>query len=184
MKQSDPLQMVQQGSLERPGPVGRIVRLALGILCTYALYQLILYRVSITTTPVSVLPNIAVIVLAAILVINYVGNIGFGRSFGRWPSYVSIGTALFFAAMSLLAFGTANHPMLGAALWLWLVYFYGHLGVSFLLAGAIATPGCEMRAIPELVGRVTGREVEEHHCPAAFISRIDAWERGRGAPPV
>ena len=183
MKQSDPLQLVEEGSLDRPGPIGRIVRLVLGIVCSYALYQLIVYRASIIATPVSVLANLTVMVLAALFIINYVVNIGFGKSFGRWPSYVSIAAVLLFAMMSWLAFGTPDHPMLGVVLWLWLVYFYLHLGVSFVLAAAIATPGCEMRAIPELVGRLTGRRVEEHHCPASFITRIDAWERGRVAPP-
>jgi len=176
MKQSDPLQLVEEGSLERPGPVGRIVRLALAILCSYALYELIVYRASIIATPVSSLANFTVMVLAALFIINYVVNIGFGKSFGRWPSYISVSVMLVFAAMSWLAFGTADHPMLGVVLWLWLVYFYLHLGASFVLAAVIATPGCEMRSIPELVGRLTGRTVEEHHCPASFITSIDAWE--------
>ena len=67
MKQSDPLQLVEEGSLERPGPVGRIVRLALAILCSYALYELIVYRASIIATPVSSLANFTVMVLAALL---------------------------------------------------------------------------------------------------------------------
>ncbi len=184
MKQSDPLQLVEQGSLDRPGPVGRLVRLSLGVLCSYALYQLILYRVSIMATPVSVLPSLTVMMVAAILIINYVVNIGFGRSLGRWPSYVSVGSVLLLATISWLTFGTADHPMLGVGIWIWLVYFYLHLGVSFVLAAAIATPGCEMRAIPELFGRLTGRTVAEHHCPASFITKIDDWERGKQAPPI
>ncbi len=183
MKQSDPLQLVAQGSLERPGPIGRLARLALGLVCAYALHELILYRVSITSTPVTVLPNLTVMVLAAILIINYVVNIGFGRSFGRWPSYISIAIALMLAIVSWLKFGTVDHPVLGLALWFWLVYFYLHLGISFVLAAAIATPGCEMRAIPDLYGRLTGRRAEEHHCPAGFLTGLDAWERGRNAPP-
>ncbi len=177
MKQSDPLQLVEQGSLDRPGPVGRLVRMSLGVLCSYALYQLILYRVSIMATPVSMLPNLTVMVVAAILIINYVVNIGFGKSFGRWPSYISIALALSLAAVSWLVFGTADHPVVGLAFWSWLVYFYSHLGVSFVLSAVIATPGCEMRAIPELFGRITGRETEEHHCPASFITKIDDWEK-------
>ncbi len=184
MKQSDPLQMVAQGSLDRPGPVGRIVRLSLGILCSYGIYGLVLNRANIIWNPVSVLPNIWVMVVIALLIINYVVNIGFGKSFGRWPSYISIAVALLLATVSWLKFGTPDHPLLGTALWLWMAYFYGHLGVSFLLAAAIATPGCEMRAIPELYGRVTGKETEEHHCPASFITTIDAWERRRRAPPI
>lgn len=177
MKQSDPLQLVQRGSLERPGPIGRMVRLALGIVCTYVLYDVIRYREDIIATPVSLLPNLTVMVLAAILIVNYVVNIGFGRSFGRWPSYVSIGVLLFFAVNAWLAFGTPDHPLPGTVLWIWLVYFYSHLGASFVLAAIIATPGCEMRSIPELIGRVTGRAVEEHHCPASLITKVDAWEK-------
>ncbi len=184
MKQSDPLQLVAQGSLDRPGPVGRSVRLAFGLLCSYALFELVLYRVNIISNPVSVLPSISIMVVVAILIINYVVNIGFGKSFGRWPSYISIAVALLLGTVSWLTFGTPDHPMLGTALWLWLAYFYSHLGVSFLLAAVIATPGCEMRSIPDLYGRVTGRETDEHHCPASFITAIDAWESGRRATPI
>ena len=72
-----------------------------------------------------------------------------------------------------------DHPLFGAALWAWLVYFFAHLGVSFILSAIIATPGCEMRAIPHLFGKISGRAVAEHHCPASFITGIDAWESKR-----
>jgi len=179
MKQSDPLQLVDEGSLTPPGPVGRVVRLALGIGCLYALYMLFLYHQSIIQRPISVLPNIALMVFAAIIIINYVVNIGFGKSWGRWPSYISIAVALLLATVSWLAFGTPDHAMLGGALWLWLFYFFVHLGVSFILSAMIATPGCEMRAIPHLFRMITGRTAAEHHCPASFITRIDAWDRER-----
>ena len=184
MKQSDPLQLVTQGSLERPGPIGRLTRLALGLVCAYALYELIFYRVNIISTPVTVLPNLTVMVFAAILIMNYVVNIGFGKSWGRWPSYITLIAAAALSGLGWLLFGTPDHPVLGVALWLWLVYFYAHLGFSFLLAAIIATPGCEMRSIPELLGRMTGRAAQEHHCPASFITKIDAWERGRGTSPT
>ena len=179
MKQSDALQLVDAGSLSRPGPISRIVRLALGIGCLYALFQLILYRESIIATPVAVLPNMAILVLAVLFIVNYVVNIGFGQSWGRRPSYLFLGGGLILAASSSVAFGSPNHPLLGVWLWLWLVYFYAHLGISFVLSAAIATPGCEMRAMPKLIGRASGRSVQEHHCPAAFITKIDEWEHKR-----
>lgn len=37
-----------------------------------------------------------------------------------------------------------------------------------------------MRAIPELAGRATGQEAQEHHCPAVFITKIDEWEQRMG----
>jgi hypothetical protein len=171
--------MVNEGTLKPPGPVGRLVRMSLGIACFYALYSLVLHFQSITQTPISVLGNFSLILFAAIFIINYVVNIGFGKSWGRWPSYFSIGVALLLAAMAWLAFGTPNHPLFGAALWAWLVYFFAHLGVSFALSAIIATPGCEMRAIPHLFGKISGRAVAEHHCPASFITKIDAWESKR-----
>jgi hypothetical protein len=179
VKQSDPLQLVNEGTLEPPGPVGRLVRMSLGFACFYALYVLVLHIQSIIQTPVSVLPNIALLVFAAIIIINYVINIGFGKSWGRWPSYFSIGAALLLALIGWLVFGTADHPLFGAALWAWLMYFFAHLGVSFVLSAIIATPGCEMRAIPHLFGKISGRAVAEHHCPASFITKIDAWESKR-----
>jgi hypothetical protein len=181
MKQHDPLELVQPGSLERPGAMGRIVRLVLGIACFYALYELITYRAGIISTPVSALPNIALLVLVAFLIINYVVNIGFGRSWRRWPSLVSVAAMLVLAAVSWLSFGTPDHVLLGFALWVWLIYFFAHLGSSFVLSAIIATPGCEMRSIPELYGRMTGRPSREHHCPASLISKIDAWEQGAGS---
>ena len=126
MKQSDPLQFVKVGSLERPGPVGRLVRLGLGIACMYALYVLLLYHQTIIDRPVSVLPNIAVMVFAATIILNYVVNIGFGKSWGRWPSYLTLASAAALAGLGWILFGTPDHPVLGVALWLWLLYFYAH----------------------------------------------------------
>lgn len=177
MKQSDPLQLVKAGSLIPPGPIGRTVRLALGIVCLYALYQLIIFRWNIITTPVTVLPNLAVMTLAALCIINYVVNIGFGKNWGRLPGYVSVATMLILAGAGWLIFGSPDHPTLGIAYWFWLAYFYTHLGISFMVSAAIATPGCEMRAIPELIGKITGKSSFEHHCPVAFITKIDEWEQ-------
>ena len=179
MKQSDPLQLVDEGTFKPPGPIGRLVRMSMGFACFYALYVLVLHIQSIIQTPISVLPNIAVLVFTAIIIINYVVNIGFGKSWGRWPSYLSMGAALLLLVMAWLAFGTPDHPLFGAALWTWFVYFFAHLGVSFMLSAIIATPGCEMRAIPQILGKISGRAATEHHCPASFITTIDAWESKR-----
>lgn len=179
MKQSDSLELVEPGSLARPGPIGRSTRLLLGIACLYALYQLILHRDAIIATPVTAMPNIWPMIIPALLIFNYVVNIGFARNWRRRPAYLSIAAGVALAGTSWLAHGSPDHPVLGVALWLWLVYFYAHLGVSFLVAAILATPGCEMRALADLGGRATGRVATEHHCPVAFITRIDAWEHER-----
>lgn len=61
MRQSDALEMLEHGALQRPGPLGRLVRFGIGADCLYSLCQLMLYRGSIIGTPVAVLPDIAVV---------------------------------------------------------------------------------------------------------------------------
>ena len=177
MKQSDALELADPGSLMRPGSIGRLLRLVLGSACLYGLYYLLVYREAVITTPLSELPNLVVLAAVAFWIVNYVVNIGFGKSWGRWPGYVSAIVMMTSATIGWMIDGTLDNAILGACLWLWLVYFYAHLGLSFVLAALIATPGCEMRSIPQLLGRLSGRKVQEHHCPSPLITKIDLWER-------
>lgn len=73
----------------------------------------------------------------------------------------------------------SRQPIFGIPLVLWLGYFYTHLGLSFVLAAFIGTPGCEIRSMPEFLGRISGKPSEEHYCPAGFITAIDEWELNR-----
>ena len=179
MKQSDPLELVGSGSLVRPGPIGRLVRLCLGGLCLYVFGELFYYGAWTTMQPFSSLDNRFLTLLAPLCVFNYVVNIGFARSWGRRPLIASLVVFGIVACIAFVITGSFDSPILGIPLNLWLGYFYGHLGISFVLSALIATPGCEMRAIPELFGRMSGRPSEEHHCPAAFITKIDKWEQSR-----
>jgi hypothetical protein len=179
MKQSDQLELVEAGTLMRPGPVGRLVRFALGALCLYALWVVVVNLNVLVANPVSMLTELTVMTVAAILVFNYVVNIGFSKSWNRRPLFVSVTVLLLSAGLAFVWSGSFDSLIFGVPLTLWLVYFYLHLGASFVVAALIGTPGCEMRSIPELIGRTTGKLSKEHHCPAAFITRIDAWERAR-----
>ncbi|MCZ6642349.1 MAG: hypothetical protein O7F71_12295 [Gammaproteobacteria bacterium] len=179
MKQSDTLELVDAGTLTRPGPIGRLLRLALGVLCLYAFAEIVYYFESTTMQPFSSLDNRLLLLLAPLCVFNYVVNIGFSKSWGRKPL---IGAAIFLSTAAVSAYlvsGSFDSPLFGAPLNLWFMYFYGHLGLSFVFSALLATPGCEMRAIPELIGRVSGHSSDEHHCPAGFITQIDEWEQRR-----
>jgi len=179
MKQSDTLELVSAGTLTRPGPIGRLIRLALGVLCFYAFAEILVSVESTTMQPFSSLDNRVLLLLAPLCVFNYVVNIGFAKSWGRWPLIGSAAIGLIAAGSAFLITGGFDSPILGVPLNLWFVYFYGHLGLSFVLSAVIATPGCEMRAIPELIGRVSGTGSDEHHCPAGFLTQIDEWEQRR-----
>ena len=89
MKQSDPLALVDAGTLARPGPVGRVVRMALGAFCFYVLWEMWLNAGTTTASPVSTFGNRLLLILAALYIINYVVNIGFSKSWGRRPLFAS-----------------------------------------------------------------------------------------------
>jgi hypothetical protein len=162
------------GTLVKPGLIGRLIRLFLGLLCLW------------TAWGVGVQPSVAdltsagwwMLVVIGLMLVPYVVNIGLGLSAGAWPRYLSIGIILagafisYFSSQSFL--GT---PLLIIAS-LWLIYVFGHLGVSYLLAAMLATPGCEMRAIPQLIGMASSKAAAEHYCPA-FMDSIDKWEQQR-----
>ncbi len=179
MKQTDSLELVAAGSLKRPGPIGRLVRLSLGVFCLYAFYELYYYLEQTTTQPLSSLDNRVLLLLGPLCLFNYVVNIGFTKNWGQLPLIISLAVLVLSAGAAYLVSGSFDSPIFGVPLNLWFAYFYGHLGVSFVLAAIIATPGCEMRSIPELIGKARGTVSNEHHCPVGFITGIDEWEHGR-----
>ena len=181
VRPDDPLEtrFESSGALRPPGWVGRIVRVGFGVWLLYALYMLIRYGwgVFVDLTPP---PNWTwwAFMAFGFWALPYVVNIGFTRSWRRKPQ-VALAAALAVAVIvDLLAYGTWWAPPLGVLVWSWMTYFSAHLGGSFLLSGMIATPGCEMRAIPHLWTLVTGRETKEHYCPGV-IDTIDQWEARR-----
>lgn len=173
------LELVEQGSLSRPGPVGRLVRFSLGVACLYGLWELFAVTPYFVERPIELLPNLSFMILVVLCIFNYVVNIGFSKDWSYYPVVVSIFTFLLVAAASYITSGTASSELLGTLIVLWIAYFFTHLGLSFVLASIISTPGCEMRAIPELFGKITNKEVKEHHCPSSLISGIDNWEENR-----
>jgi len=110
-------------------------------------------------------------------------NIGWGTNWEAWPRYVMGGILVVWAIGNGFLAGYWWTPRLGRFAWLLCLYTFGHLGLSFVLAAAIATPGCEMRAIPHLWTVLTGQETQEHFCPG-FLNGLDAWERGEKAGPT
>lgn len=109
----------------------------------------------------------------------YVVNIGFTKNWRRAPQWAVLVLAAIALVIDLAVFGTWWAPPLGFLVWAWLVYFSAHLGISFVLSALVATPGCEMRAIPHLWTLTTGRSTKEHYCPGP-LDRIDRWEAHRG----
>ncbi len=179
----------EQGSLQPPMLIGRIVRLLGGLWLLSATYPLIvdgLYpRLVLGSgwTSGSPPPNswtFWVFLAFAFWVTPYVINIGFTKNWRHGSQWVIAGLAVALITGDVVIYGEWWAGPLAVFVLLWLTYFAIHLGLSFVLSSMLATPGCEMRAIPHLWTLVTGRATKEHYCPGP-LDRLDQWERNRSA---
>ena len=176
----DIIEFDSAGALARPGPIGRLLRLGFGLLLGLLVWQMV------DQSGVEDLFNLGswFWVAFGLVLTPYVVNIGFGRNFGAWPRYLALGLAAGVAGLGWLLENTWTSELLWTVLTLWTVYLYTHLALCFVLAAIIATPGCEMRSIPQLFGRLRKQAAQEHYCPG-IIDNIDRWEAGRsGASEV
>jgi len=173
------LNLDEPGSLPRPGPVGRLARLAFGGVCLWYVYGLVMVSGDLITTS----GNIRLIIWNGLpfglFLISYVVNIGYSRSWKKWPAVISSVVFATMAGVSYLAVGTVETVYLARPIWIWELYLFLHLGSAFIVAGVIATPGCEMRAYHDVYSRLTGVPTKEHHCPVGPLHPIDQWEAGR-----
>lgn len=169
----------ESGSLPRPGPLGRLIRVGLGIWLLWFFVLLVTQGPAVlisTTVPQSW--SFWLVTAFIFWVTPYVINIGFTRRWRRKPQGVVLGIVTTAVVIDLISYGTWWAPPLGVFLLGWLLYISGHLGFSLVLSGLIATPGCEMRAVPHLWTMITGRQTKEHYCPGP-LDKIDQWETRR-----
>jgi len=173
------LKLDEPGSLPRPGPIGRLVRLAFGVMCAWYVQILIAVSNQIIGPDDHVRSLVWNGTAVGLFLISYVINIGFSRSWKKWPAVVSAAIFLMVAGIGYVTAGTFETDLLARVMWTWNVYLYAYLGVAFLISGFIATPGCEMRAFHDLYSRLTGNPTKEHYCPVGPLHPIDQWEAGR-----
>jgi hypothetical protein len=167
------------GSLPAPGPLGRIIRIGAGGWLLMTLVTLLTnYRILFAGETVPSHWTFWVFVLIALQITPYVVNIGLGKNWRRKPQFFVVAMSGILLVVDFIVFGTAWAPPLGLFLGLWLMYFSGHLGLSFVVSALLSTPGCEMRSLPDLRSRLFGGASVEHYCPGP-LDAIDRWERKR-----
>jgi hypothetical protein len=173
------LKLDDPGSLPRPGPIGRLVRLAFGLICIWYVFLLIEVSGELMSGDGRIRPAVWNGVLIGLFLISYVINIGFSRAWKKWPALISGGMFLVIAGIGYLTKGAIETEFLARAVWGWEVYLFSHLGGAFVISTLIGTPGCEMRAFHDLYSRLTGTPTKEHYCPVGPLQPIDQWEAGR-----
>ncbi|MDX1403311.1 MAG: hypothetical protein R3192_02175 [Woeseiaceae bacterium] len=173
------LNLVEPGSLQRPGSLGRIVRIALGFMCASLVKGLLEVSGQLLTVGGQIRSFMIFGLLAGLYLISYVVNIGFSRDWKKWPAIVSAAIFVAISGFGIVTEGRLQTELLARALWAWQMYVFIHLGAAFIIAGLIGTPGCEMRAFHDLYSRLTGKPTKEHYCPVGPLHPIDRWEAKR-----
>ena len=130
----------EAGTIPRPLPLGRALRLLFGVGC---IFLFIWYISEYTALVGSDVPDAGFWVAFgfAFWYLPDMVVVGFSRAWGRWPQAVAAGVALALVAADLVAYGSAWGPPLGWSLFMLTELFYGLLGVSFVLAAVLAVPG-------------------------------------------
>ena len=166
----------EEGTLPPPGPIGRLVRLSMGAIIMKFIYDWFVWIDSSDFDNPFILLWIAV----SVALVPYVVNIGFGFNGGAKPRYALLGIWVLAAVAGFAIDSNLRSETLWTVVEITQIYIYGHLGISFVLSAILATPGCEMRAIPHLLGKLSGQGSQEHYCPG-FIDNVDRWERERAS---
>ena len=166
----------QPGTLSRPGPIGRVARLALGLLSAYAVVLILAGAPAFHSGRALRVSSVWFMILLAFYFFPDIVNIGFGKAWKRGHLYLGLVVLAGLSALvSWAEYGSPLGPPLGILVGGWLVYAFGHMGIAFFLATLLGTPGCEMRSIPQLWSLVTGRGSKEYYCPG-MLTPIDRWE--------
>jgi hypothetical protein len=173
------LKLDEPGSLPRPGPVGRLVRLAFGVMCAWYVHGLIDGASQLMDSSGHIRSFIWNGTAIGLFLVSYVINIGYSRSWKKWPAIVSAALFLIVAGIGYITSASFETELLARTIWVWEVYLFAHLGAAFLISVVIATPGCEMRAFHDLYSRITGIPTKEHYCPVGPLHPIDQWEAAR-----
>lgn len=169
------------GTFPKPGPIGRILRIALGLIALYTAAN----RVYFGTPELDVVAGDPGFWFAAAISFYSLRDMidgGFGlSSWGRRSQAAVLLLMVAATIFDLLVYGSVWEPALGVLVnWL-MVIALGYLGPSLLLNGIFATRGCEVRAVWQLVGNLLGRETVEYRC--VLFGPLDEWEarrRGHG----
>ncbi len=126
--------------LPKPGPIGRSVRLALGLVLLYfAVSALTHYRLG--GSPSARDLGVWIGLAYAVYFLPDVINLGFGRSWGRRPLFVGVTAVGAAGLIDLVSSGTVLGPALGLIVFVLIVYVFTHIGLSLILAAIIAAPG-------------------------------------------
>lgn len=131
---------VEPGSMAKPLPIGRVARLLSGGGTLFYFGWLIINFPELVGSDV---PHWGwwIGVGFAFWYFPDLVTVGFSRSWGRWPQAAALLLPLALVLVDLAAYGSVWAPPLGWGVFSFTAFFFGYVGLSFILAAAFAVPG-------------------------------------------
>jgi len=165
-------------SIPPAGVIGRALRAVAGSYQLYFVWSAAKYFSALRYQSFDDQPVFWAFAAFGIYLLPWAINLGFHRVFhiSRYRSFGLIAFGALLAAVSgFLIYASVWQPVLSTSLIVAAMYAHGHIGISNLLAAIVGIKGCEMRVIPYLINRISGKETEFALCPGLWTP-IDRWE--------
>jgi hypothetical protein len=149
----------------QPGPVGLLIRVVLGAASVWGLVELVT-NWDVFRDQDLIESDFWFITLLTLCLLADVFNIGgLRRRWGVWPLVVFLAGAAAIGSVGYLAAGELWTTALAAWVYAGDLLVFAALSVSFPVAIATRTPGCEFNAVPRLVARLRGTaDAETRRC--------------------
>ena len=162
-------------ALPRPGPIGLAVRVMLGAFVIYSFVALFTkWNGFVERDPIE---SGRFYTVATLVLLPCVFDLIFRRRWGGWPTaaFVAVGAVLGLAGW--IVSGEFWNVVLAAWVYAGDFLVMAALAISFPVAIATRSPGCELGAIPWLLARRGGAtyEVPRPGC-AVGLDHLDRWE--------
>jgi hypothetical protein len=161
--------------LAQPGPIGLAIRAILGAIFIFlAVALLTKWNVFLEHDPIE---SERYYTVFTVWLLPYVFNLAFRRRWGPWPTIVFVAGGAALGLVGYLVSGEFWNVVLAGWVYAGDLVVMAALAVSFPVAIATRSPGCELGAIPSLIARRRGRTYERPRPGCTVrLDRLDRWE--------
>jgi hypothetical protein len=161
--------------LARPGPIGLGIRVILGAAILYGFVALLTkWNVLLEDDPID---SDWYFTLGTLWLLPYVFNFMFRRRWGLWPAVVFVTGGAALGLVGYVVSGEFWNVVLAGWVYAGDLVVWTALAVSFPVAVATRSPGCELGAIPWLIARRRGQlDASPRPGCAVGLDRLDRWE--------
>ena len=131
---------VAAGTIPKPLAIGRAGRLIFGVAALFYFAWLVIQRDALVGSDIPE-PWWWVGFFFAFYYLPDLFVVGLARQWGRWPQIAGLLIGIALLAADILVYGSGWAPPLGWGVFILSTFFFGLIGVAFLVAAVLGVPG-------------------------------------------